>query len=131
MRRCQASTPAILTTVECAVRLPNAERALIDRTKLEGYLLSTSHPIGRFKARFLAALGFTADHWEVLEQALREQHLHQDAEAGMQDEQGQRFSIRAILRGPTGASEMVVSVWFMRTGEDHARFVTAYPGETK
>ena len=113
------------------MRLPNAERALIDRVKLEHYLLSTSHPIGRFKARFFAALGFTADRREVLDQALRDQHLPKHAEAGAPDEDGQRFIIRAILRGPAGASDMVVSVWFMRTGEDQARFVTAYPGETK
>jgi len=51
------------------VRVPNAERALIDRAKLTDYLLSPSHPIGRFKARFFNRLGFRADAWEELEHA--------------------------------------------------------------
>jgi hypothetical protein len=45
------------------VRIPGAQEALIDRAKLEDYLLSTEHPIGRFKARFFTALGFTAADW--------------------------------------------------------------------
>lgn len=111
--------------------LPNAERAIIDRTKLEDYLLSFSHPVGRFKARFFAGLGFSADRWDGLEQALRAQHLGQDAEAGVPDDFGQPFTIRAILQGPTGRSAVVVSVWFLRAGEAQPRFVTAYPGDTK
>ena len=114
------------------MRVPNAERALIDRAKLTDYLLSPSHPIGRFKARFFNRLGFRADAWEELEQALREQHvLVADAEAGEPDEFGQPFTIRAILRGPNGATAPVVSVWFVRRGDDVPRFVTAYPGDPK
>jgi hypothetical protein len=33
----------------------------------------------------------------------------------------------AILKGPGGAA-VVTSVWYVRTGEAVARFVTAYPG---
>ncbi len=111
--------------------LPNAEHAIIERAKLEDYVLSFSHPVGRFKARFFAGLGFSADRWDVLEQTLRTQHLSQDAEAGVPDAFGQPFTIRAILRGPAGRSALVVSVWLIRAGEAQPRFVTAYPGETK
>jgi len=38
------------------VLLRNAELAEIDPQKLHGYLLSKAHPVGRFKARFFAAL---------------------------------------------------------------------------
>jgi len=40
------------------MKLPNAERAVIDERKVREYLLSKSHPIGRFKATFLARAGF-------------------------------------------------------------------------
>jgi hypothetical protein len=114
------------------VRVPNAEQALIDRAKLADYLLSPSHPIGRFKARFFNRLGFRADAWEELAHALRDQHvLVADAEAGDHEEFGQPFMIRAILRGPNGVAARVVSVWFVRCGEDVPRFVTAYPGDAK
>jgi len=110
------------------VLLPNADDAVIDSAKLRDYLLSTEHPLGRFKARFFKALGFTAGQWRELESALRTQHLTQNAEAAGVMPGGQKFTIRAILVGPTGQSASVVSVWFVRTGEAAPRFVTAYPG---
>jgi hypothetical protein len=108
------------------VLVPNRERAVIDPLKLHGYLLSTTHPIGRFKAQFFATLGFTADRWRELEVALRD-HLSEEAELGLQEAFGQFYTIRAILKGPVSPS-LVVSVWLVRVGEDVPRFVTAYPG---
>ncbi len=107
--------------------LPNAERAIIDPPKLHDYVLSASHSVGRFKARFFAALGFTSNNWRDLESALREQHLSQPALAEPAEALGQPFTIRAILKGPA-SSAWVTSVWFVRAGEEVARFVTAYPG---
>lgn len=46
------------------MKLPKAESVRIDERKVRGYLLSQTHPVGRFKARVFAALGFdeaTAD----------------------------------------------------------------------
>ena len=110
--------------------LPYADRAQIDPAKLQGYLLSSTHPIGRFKARFFNALGFSADSWRELEHAFRIQHLTQDAQPGEADQLGQKYTIRAILIGPNGQAASVVSVWFMPTGGNAPRFVTAYPGDT-
>jgi hypothetical protein len=109
------------------VRLPNADHAIIEQGKLEGYLLSELHPVGRFKARFFASLGFTAHNWRELDTALRSQHLPESATSGPVEAFGQSFTIRAILKGPGGAPPGT-PVWFVRTGEAIARFVTAYPG---
>ncbi len=107
--------------------LPNAERAIIDPAKLHDYVLSTSHPVGRFKVRFFAALGLTSDNWRDLEAALRARHLTRSAVAGLVEALGQPFTIRAIFKGPAIIA-LVTSVWFLRAGEEAARFVTAYPG---
>lgn len=108
--------------------LPNADAAIIEPAKLQGYLLSSDHPIGRFKARFFTALGFSATRWAELETAFRQQHLTLDATAVESGPHGQAYEIQAILTGPGGSSAPVVSVWFVRVGEQHPRFVTAYPG---
>lgn len=108
--------------------LPNADRAEIDTEKLRGYLLSHTHPIGRFKARFFAALGYSADDWQTLEADLRIQHLSQEAEPGTVTPYGQPFTIRAILKGPNGESATVVSIWFIKTRSVVPHFVSAYPG---
>lgn len=109
--------------------LPNAERAEIDAEKLRGYLLSTTHPIGRFKGRFFAALGYSAERWQQLESDLRQQHLTREAEPGRPVPYGQSFTIRAILKGPNGQSAGLVSVWFVHAPGAVPHFVTAYPGD--
>ncbi len=111
------------------MRIPNADRAVIDPAKLHGYLLSRSHPIGRFKAAFFLALGYSLEDWRQLEADLRSQHLSQDATREKQTPYGQKYAIRATLVGPLGDSADVVSVWVVRTGEEFPRFVTAYPEE--
>ena len=111
--------------------LPNAELAEIDPQKLHGYLLSSTHPVGRFKARFFAALGYAAERWRQREADLRSQHLTQDAEPGEPMREGQIYTIRAILNGPTGQFTVVRSVWFLPAAGGAPRFVTAYPGDVK
>ncbi len=110
------------------MRIPNAGRAVIEATKLHGYLLSTSHPIGRFKAAFFRALGYSADEWRRLEADLRAQHLTREAIPVETSGYGQKYEIRATLVGPAGRTADVVSVWVILAGEDFPRFVTAYPG---
>jgi hypothetical protein len=76
-------------------------------------------------------LGYTAEHWHLLEADLRGQHLTQDAELGESMPDGQLFTIRAILKGPNGQAAVVMSVWFIATAGGAPRFVTAYPGGSK
>ena len=113
------------------MRLPHADDAVVDRVKLVDYLLSTVHPVGRFKARFFNRLGFVAERWTEFETALRVKHLSQDAEPGRAEPHGQLFTIRAILTGPAGESALVLSVWFLPAGSSQPRLVTAYPGGAK
>ena len=111
--------------------VPNADRAEIDPEKLRSYLLSPTHPVGRFKARFFAALGYLPDRWQEFEADLRGQHLTQVADPPEAGPHGQTYTIRAILKGPNGQAALVRSVWFIPTGTDVPRFVTAYPGDDK
>ena len=71
------------------------------------------------------------EQWPILEAACRGQHLTQAAELTDNGVHGASYEIRAILTGPSGASAIVVSVWFVRHGESAPRFVTAYPGGKK
>ncbi len=107
--------------------IPNADRAVIEPAKLHDYLLSRTHPIGRFKAAFFQALGYSSEDWRQLEADLRRQHLPEEATADEPTPYGRKYVIRATLVGPSGASAALVSVWVVRAGEDFARFVTAYP----
>ena len=108
--------------------LPNADRAVIKRAKLFDYLLSPAHPIGRFKAPFFKKLGYSQEDWRRLETDLRNQHLPQLATPVGRTAYGQKYAIRAMLKGSGGREAEVVSVWIVRDREDFPRFVTAYPG---
>lgn len=111
------------------MQVPNADAATIDPRKLRDYLLSLSHPVGRFKARFFHALGFSTDDWQRLDAAFRSQHLTQHADPVRVSRHGTTYLIRAILVGPNGQSSLAVSVWFIPSGSVTPRFITAYPGD--
>ncbi len=113
------------------MKVPGAHAAVIEPAKLRGYLLSRSHPIGRFKAPFFELLGYSASTWRQLEEDLRTQHLSQDAVAGKPSPYGQKFEVRATLKGPSGRAAQVVSIWVVLVDEDVPTFVTAYPGESR
>ncbi len=111
------------------MRLPNADRAIVDDAKVRDHLLSPEHPVGRGKARFFAALGFTRDGWPLLREALLALARGGEAEPGEATVFGQTYAIRGIVRGPGGRAGAVVTGWMVRRGEDVPRLVTAYPGE--
>jgi hypothetical protein len=109
------------------MKLPHAERALVDPRKLRDYALSPAHPVGRFKAAFFARLGFTTENWESLGLELRRLALQDSADLSDKTEFGQKYLIRGIIIGPTGVSAEIRSVWIILNGEQVPRLVTIYP----
>jgi hypothetical protein len=107
--------------------LPNADRATVSEAKVRDYLLSSSHPVGRFKATFFLALGFSADRWELLQTALLFIATTGDASPGQPSPFGQKFEVRATLTGPAGRRADVVTVWMIPAGHDSPQFITAFP----
>lgn len=53
------------------MQLPNSESAIVPEEKLRDYLLSPTHPIGRYKASFFQRLGYEQANWQLLEQDIR------------------------------------------------------------
>ena len=107
--------------------LPNAERAVVDERKIRDYLLSPEHAIGRFKAAFFRSLGYTREDWEQLRSDLVALAAIGIAVAKPADVYGQRHEVSGTLEGPSGGTAEITTVWIIRSGEDHPRFVTAYP----
>jgi hypothetical protein len=111
------------------MRLPHAEHAEVEPSKVRDYLLAPDHPDGASKARFFAALGFTRDRWPLLREALLAVARGGDAEPAGAGVYGQKYVARGIVQGPEGRAAAVVTVWIVLRGEDVPRLVTAYPGE--
>ena len=110
------------------MKLPNADKAIIPREKLRDYLLSQSHPVGRFKAAFFHSLGYSSSEWEVLESDIRSL-LENEVVNTTDTEYGRKLEVRGELSGPLGQNANIVTVWIVLKGEQFPRFVTAYPGD--
>jgi Domain of unknown function (DUF6883) len=108
------------------VELPNAEAAIISPEKLCEYLLSPSHPIGRYKAALFRLYGYDQDHWEALENDVRS-ILTNSADVLESTEYGTKYVVRGSITGPSGRTLAIVTVWIILINEDAPRFVTAYP----
>ena len=110
------------------MRLPGADRAVVDPAKVRDYLLSPSHPVGRFKAQFFVALGYAQDRWAVLAADLRRHAADGAVQDGETSPYGRKFEVRGNLVGPSGRGAAVIAIWIILHGTDSPRFITAFPG---
>jgi len=109
------------------VKLPNYEYAVVPRAKVVDYLLSDTHRDGQHKAAFFKRFGFVTVEWERLAQALREHAAEHDVTRVETSSYGQRYIVEGIIRSPDMRNPLIRAVWFVESGEDTPRFVTAYP----
>ena len=108
------------------MKLPNAERAVVDVFKLTDYCLSLSHPRGRHKARvFAAVLGLNREDAGLLREALLKAALDREAIVGERDGYGQRYVLDFEMMGPGGRGK-IRSNWIVRRSEDFPRLTSCY-----
>lgn len=109
------------------MKLPEAHNAVVPEEKLRDYLLSPTHPIGRFKARLFRALGYSQDRWTDLAEDLRSHAVANEAELGAASEYGTKYEVRGAFAGRNGRSVQLCVVWMLMSGENVPRLVTAFP----
>lgn len=111
------------------IKLPNAQLAVVERRKVEEYLLNPNHPLGASKERFFTAFGFRRDSWELLAEALanhgRTYEVVRHRETGF----GPRFVVEGPLNAADGRTPTIQTVWQIEAGEVAPRLITAYPSE--
>lgn len=106
--------------------LPNYQNAEISREKIEGYVLNSSHPIGKNKAAvFKSALGLNRSDWEMLSRAILDELAYHEAVSGRNDVHGQRYNVTLPIRGPNGRTADVLTAWIIKSGANYPSFVTA------
>jgi hypothetical protein len=108
------------------MRLPNAEKAVVEFAKLQDYCLSTEHPEGRHKARvFNSVLGLNARDARELQAALFAAARESEAIATDRDAYGQRYVVDFVMcRGDREAT--VRSSWIIRATEDFPRLTSCF-----
>jgi hypothetical protein len=108
------------------MKMPGADRAIVEPAKVRDYLVSPNHPVGRFKSVFFASLGYSSSNWTLLQEALRRIALSDDARPGLASPYGQKFEVHATLEGPTGRRAAVVTVWILLMRDDFRRFAMKF-----
>lgn len=107
------------------MKLPNGERAIVDRRKLEEYCLNPHHPRGRNKARVFASAGIGLADSDVLREALFTAARDSEAERGGAGPYGQRYTVDFDLVRPV-RTVRVRSTWIVRVGEDLPRLTSCF-----
>ena len=112
------------------MKIPGAERAVVDDAKVRDYLLSAEHPVGGPKARFFRELGFSRQDWAAVQQIIAG-FAAADARLGRQTGFGQKYIVEGTIEGRNGRTASIVVVWIVLAAENSPRFVTAYPGANR
>ena len=84
------------------MRIPNHQKAIVEERKVRDYLLSGSHPVGRFKARLFAALGFNSENWSALQSELRQVVARGEAQLVQESMFGRKYLVLGTVTGPNG-----------------------------
>jgi hypothetical protein len=97
--------------------------------KLENYLLSPTHPLGRHKARlWKSVFGLELGDCSVLERLIREQLGQGTPERKAGGGVARRWEIVIPrFRGPNGNEHPVLTAWALEPGADHPHLTPAFP----
>ncbi len=109
-------------------RLPNADKAVIDSEKIRGYVLSPTHPVGRFKSAVFVRFGYSAEEWAEFEGSLRTLIMSEDVATVEETPHGRKYVVVGAVETPSGKLLELVTVWVILKKQSIPRFVTAYPG---
>ncbi len=108
------------------MRLPHADRAIIDIAKLRDYSLNPLHPEGKHKARvFAATMGLSVADAEKLQAMILTTISSAEATEGVADEHGERFVVDFATQGLRGIVT-IRTAWIVDRGEIVPRLVSCY-----
>lgn len=108
------------------MKLPNAERAVIDVEKLRDYCLNPTHEKGKNKARvFRSALGLTQQDAELLRQMILAEILVAEAQTRPATQFGDRYTVEFEVEGLKSTVTIRTS-WIVRNDEDIPRLTSCY-----
>jgi hypothetical protein len=108
------------------MKIPNADRAVVDIRKLRDYSLDPTHRTGKHKAyMFSAMLRMTADDAKALRDILLEAVREHEAELGLKDDYGQRYQVDFPLEWK-GKRAMIRSAWIVEPDVPYPRLTSCY-----
>jgi hypothetical protein len=111
------------------MKLPGADKIMVEREKIVEYLLNPLHPDNGGKARFFQDLGFERNDWQSLAAALIKACENHPVSKTMASPHGMKYVVDVRIETPGVKRPMVRTIWIVDLGLDRPRLVTAYPRE--
>jgi len=107
--------------------VPNTQYAIVDRRKLDEYLLSPHHPVGRNKAHVFAHCGYDLGHIDELVGELKRIVTEGQLVEVIESPYGSKYIVDGKLDCAHGTTLGIRTVWIVEIHSLAPRFVTAYP----
>lgn len=109
------------------MKLPNSEQASVSEQKLTDYLLSETHAVGKFKAKFFRGLGFDETNPNLFQKEILNLAQSQDVENLVPSNYGTKYIVQGDIKTPLGKSVKIRTVWIIEKNHTIPIFITAYP----
>lgn len=108
------------------MKLPNAERAVVEIEKLTVYSLNPEHEVGKHKAVvFKVALGITLDDADSLRELILRRVAEEEATAGPPSPFGAKYVLdMEVTRGELAA--IICTTWIVERGTDFPCLTSCY-----
>jgi hypothetical protein len=106
--------------------IPDAERAIVTREKVQDYLLNADHPEGGSKALWFVSLGYEQHDWQILADDLLQIAKTCDRFDTERSKYGVKYKASGMISRPHHRPGRVLTVWIVED-EDPPRLVTAFP----
>jgi hypothetical protein len=109
------------------MKLPNRNKVVISQEKLMDYLLSETHSVGKFKAKFFRTVGFNESNAAILKENIREIARNSEVKQKTVSKYGTKYILDGEIKTPTDDTIKLRTIWIIELNYTVARFVTAYP----
>ena len=113
-----------------ALSLPQAKGARVPRSKVVGYLLSDSHPVGSAKARYFRSRGYGVEAPEEFERSLLQLAGTGRVVSEERSEWGVKYVVEGEVVAPDGNPLVLTTVWMVAEG-GAPDLITAYPDRSR
>lgn len=115
--------------MEPTEHLPNGERAVIPREKVEVYLLNARHSQNSGKAKFFEQAGYSPIHPEQLVEDLKTIGKTGRVTANIPTPRGVKYVVTGTITAPNHREYSLQTVWIIDLNNEVPRFLTAYPNK--
>jgi len=111
------------------MRVPNYQKGYVSQNKLEKYLLSETHSVGKAKSKFFHRIGFTKANTDILRSELLQLLSKNDYREAISTEFGIKYVVEGTLDAPFQSQIKLRTIWIIDEGQEIPRFITAYPAK--